>query len=72
MQDHGTDSVTISVEDAAKKLGIGRTLAYELARRGELPGVLRFGRIYRVSLPALNAVLEPPRSSRPGDAARVA
>ena len=35
--------LTISVEEAARLLGIGRGLAYELARTGELP-VLRLGR----------------------------
>ena len=35
--------LTLSVEEAAKLLGIGRSLAYELARTGELP-VVKFGR----------------------------
>lgn len=48
---------TLTVEEAAQWLGIGRTLAYELARRGELPGVLRLGRVYRVSIPALEKTL---------------
>jgi len=35
---------------AAKILGIGRTKAYELARRGEFPClVIRVGDLYRVS-----------------------
>jgi len=37
------ESRTISVEQAARQLGIGRTLAYELARTGALPGVIRLG-----------------------------
>ncbi len=37
------ESLTISVEDAAKLLGISRGLAYEAARRGELP-TIRLGR----------------------------
>jgi excisionase family DNA binding protein len=37
------EPLTISVEDAARLLGISRGLAYEAARRGELP-VIRFGR----------------------------
>jgi excisionase family DNA binding protein len=36
-------ALTISVEEAARRLGIGRTLAYELASRGELPGAVRLG-----------------------------
>ncbi len=42
-----------TVEDAAELLRIGRTLAYELAKRGELPGLVKVGRLYRVSLPKL-------------------
>ena len=40
MNDPG--SQTISVEEAARRLGIGRSLAYELARAGRLP-VLHLG-----------------------------
>ena len=36
-------ALTISVEAAAKQLGIGRTLAYELARSGNLPGAIKLG-----------------------------
>lgn len=35
--------LTITVEDAARLLGISRGLAYEAARRGDLP-VIRLGR----------------------------
>jgi excisionase family DNA binding protein len=38
------EPATMSVDEAAARLGIGRSLAYELARTGELPGVLRLGR----------------------------
>ena len=39
---------------AARILGIGRTEAYELARRGEFPcRVIRVGDLYRVSTPDL-------------------
>lgn len=37
------DRLTLSIEEAAHVLGIGRGLAYELARTGQLP-VLRLGR----------------------------
>lgn len=37
------DPKTLTVEAAAEQLGISRGLAYELARRGEIP-VLRLGR----------------------------
>jgi excisionase family DNA binding protein len=45
-QEH--DRMTLSVTEAAKRLGISRAFAYELVARGELP-CLRFGR--RVVVP---------------------
>lgn len=42
--DDATESGTITVEKAALRLGIGRQLAYDLARKGEIPGVVRLGR----------------------------
>jgi excisionase family DNA binding protein len=38
-----TEPLTMSVEDAAKVLGVSRGLAYEAARKGELP-TIRLGR----------------------------
>lgn len=43
------DPLLVSVEDAARALGIGKTLAYELVARGELPRV-KVGR--RTLIPA--------------------
>ena len=37
------ECLTMSVEDAAKVLGISRQLAYEMVHQGKIP-VLRFGR----------------------------
>ena len=37
-----TEPLTLSIEDAAVVLGISRGLAYEAARRGELP-TIKFG-----------------------------
>lgn len=48
---------TYSVEQAAKELGIGRSLCYELARSGQIP-VLRLGRRLRVPRAALDRMLE--------------
>lgn len=49
---------TVSVEDAARALGIGRSLAYELARRDELPvPVFRVGRLLRVPRQPLERLL---------------
>jgi excisionase family DNA binding protein len=44
--------VTITIEQAAQVLGLGRTAAYEAARRGELP-TRRLGRRLLVPVPAL-------------------
>jgi excisionase family DNA binding protein len=54
--------VTITVEEAAAILGIGRSAAYEAARRGQLP-TRRLGRRLFVPVPALLRWLgadEPP------------
>lgn len=51
---------TISVEQAAQVLGLGRTAAYEAARRGEFP-TRRLGRRVVVPVPALLEWLGAPR-----------
>lgn len=43
---------TITVEQTAQLLGLGRTAAYDAARRGELP-TRRLGRRLLVPVPAL-------------------
>ena len=55
--DEHPESLTLSVDEAALQLGIGRSLAYDLARRGELPGVLRLGRRLVVSRAILEQAL---------------
>ena len=35
--------LTLSIPEAARELKISKTLAYSLARKGKLPGVLRIG-----------------------------
>ncbi len=42
-----SEPLVLTVEEAAKILRIGRTAAYEAARRGDLP-VIRVGRSLRV------------------------
>ena len=44
--------VTLTVEEAATLLGLGRSAAYEAARRGQLP-TRRLGRRLLVPVPAL-------------------
>jgi hypothetical protein len=50
--------VTTDVETAAAILGIGRTKAYDMAKRGQFPvRLLRVGRRYLVPTPAILALL---------------
>jgi excisionase family DNA binding protein len=56
LEDVATRS-TITVSEAANLLGIGRTAAYEAARRGELP-TRRLGRRLIVPVPWLLNWLE--------------
>jgi excisionase family DNA binding protein len=51
------DRKTYSIQEAADLLGIGRSLAYELAQEGTLPGVRRLGRRYVVSKSVLDGWL---------------
>lgn len=53
------EPLTITVEEAAKALKIGRGLAYQMAREGKLP-TLKFGRRLLVSKKALEHLLEKP------------
>ena len=54
----GASGSTVSVEEAAELLGIGRTLAYRLAAAGELPvPVVRIGRKLRIPAAPLRALL---------------
>ncbi len=46
------ERLTVTVEEAASLLSLGRTAAYEAARRGEIP-TRRLGRRLIVPVPAL-------------------
>jgi excisionase family DNA binding protein len=50
------ERLTLTVEEAAIALGISRSLAYDLARRGDLP-VLRLGHRLLVSRAGLMKML---------------
>ena len=50
------DRPTMSIEEAGSALGLGRSAAYEAARRGELP-TIRFGRRKVVPTAALRRLL---------------
>ncbi len=49
-----SDRLLLTVEEAARRLGIGKTLAWELVWAGVLPSV-RLGRCVRIPLRALEA-----------------
>ncbi len=56
----------LTIAQAAQALGIGRNLAYELARQGRLPA-LRLGRRLVVPRAALERLLEEVARPAPGD-----
>jgi excisionase family DNA binding protein len=58
----GAPRATLSVEEAGRILGIGRSAAYEAARRGQLP-TIRIGRRLLVPLPMLQRLLEVGRAT---------
>lgn len=51
------DSLTISVEQAARMLGISYYLAQKLVRNGEIPSI-RFGKIIRVPKAKIADILD--------------
>ena len=55
---------TVSVPEAAQLLGISRTLAFELARRGELPGAIRLGGRIVVSVQEIERALRGGRDQQ--------
>ena len=54
------DKLTISVEEAAKLLGIGRNLCYDRVKTGEIPAI-KIGRRLLVPRKALEKLLEEPK-----------
>lgn len=56
MPNQEDECLTISVESAAKLLGISRGLAYEMVRQKKIPA-LHFGKIIRVPRYALESLL---------------
>jgi excisionase family DNA binding protein len=54
----------LTVEEAARVLRIGRTAAYEAARRGEIP-TIRVGRSLRVPRQRLEAMLRDDDGGKP-------
>jgi len=56
------EKLTLSIEETAKLLGIGRNLCYEKVKTGEIP-VLKIGRRLLVPKAALEKLLNEPKSS---------
>lgn len=54
---HKTECATLTLEEARRVLGLGRTAAYDAARRKEIP-VLRIGRRLLVPKVALERLLK--------------
>jgi excisionase family DNA binding protein len=49
---------TLSIEEAAKVLGISRTYAYQQAREGKMPGCRRIGNRFIVSIKKLDEYID--------------
>jgi excisionase family DNA binding protein len=62
-EQYSEQSLVMTVEEAARLLGISRGLAYELVRRGDIPA-LRLGRRLVVPRHRLLALVESERASR--------
>ena len=54
--------LTLTIEEAASALGIGRSSAYEAARRGDIPAV-RIGKRLLVPRAALERMLDNPTAA---------
>lgn len=54
------NKLTLSIEEAAKVLGIGRNLCYDRVKTGEIP-VIKIGRRLLVPRRALEKLLEEPK-----------
>ena len=63
-----TERRTMTVEEAAKALGIGRNTAYEAIRRGEIP-VIRIGDRKLVPIIAIEQMLSGVRGNTAPEAA---
>jgi len=62
MKEHDMEEerLTLTVEEAAKLLGIGRQLAYERVKTGEIPAI-KIGRRLLVPRSALEKLLADPK-----------
>lgn len=58
------ERLTLTVEETARLLGIGRQLAYDRVKAGEIP-VLKIGRRLLVPRIALEKMLQEPKTMNP-------
>ena len=58
--------LTLTIEETAKVLGIGRQLAYDRVKTGEIP-VIKIGRRLLVPRRALEKLLEEPKPLNSGE-----
>ncbi len=66
-----SEKLTVTIEEAGALLGIGRGLAYEMAKTGRLP-VLRFGKRMVVPRRLLDEMLETAINYQPANEIRQA
>jgi len=59
-----TEKLTLTVDEAARCLGIGRNSAYEAIARGEIP-VIKVGKRLLVPKAALEKMLQEPKTISP-------
>ena len=58
------ERIVFTVEEAAKRLGVGRTLVYALVRSGDIESI-RIGRLRRIPCDALDDFVSRMRSLDP-------
>ena len=64
-QERAAQRLLLTVSEAAHRLGIGRSLLYELLADGQLESI-HVGRLRRIPIDALADFIDRQRSSRPG------
>ena len=65
-EEPGGERICLTVEEAARLLGIGRSLAYEAVARGELPST-RIGRRILIPKLSLERLLSHPKKAEAPD-----
>jgi excisionase family DNA binding protein len=63
-----TERLTYDIEEAGRKLGVGRNKAYEAARAGQIP-TIRIGKRLLVPKAAFDRLVENGSADQPGEGA---